>query len=247
MNTANIENVFADRTISEEQISKELKQRNRSCCISCCLSSFVCFVVLLSCFVILDAFRSKYYPVGLKGDRNRDDAEEIVRRIKSGTGARDMAWEEVTDVMENWIKEEGKDQLFVGTWQLEDPSAVGFFSFPVRMSGWEKTRLEIHADNTFILTDPCENMDWLHGFCGTLSGTWGSTFSDTDQAIMIFFTQELNVSFSGTNATQIRPQILMTLRKKNTSEKFLRLIPSMYGVEGYFVETSPSWKKVIER
>ena len=237
MSTINYEPVSVDWKAWSEQC---IKARNRSCCFWGCPIPSVCFVALLFCLVNFNVFGIRY-PIMLKGDF----MNEVYRKARaSGEGITFTVGGD-TDVNE-WIKKDGADQLFVGTWKLEDPVAVAsFFSFPDHIPGWEKTRLKIRPDYTFTLTDPYENMDWLHGFRGEVTGTWRAYIGD-QLTLSIYFTPE-TIMPSGTTPplkATIRDQGLWTLRTNVTSDKYLRLQPGW----GYFddFQRTPSWKKVIE-
>ena len=217
-----------------EQKNNEISQKNRTCCfwgcLACCLSPFVCFLLLVSMCAVSTYQTGGYrtiYPVGL----DNHDAEKM-----KWVGS----WR---DDVKDWIKKEGKDQLFVGTWQIE----IAYKHWPYKMSGWEQTRLEIRPDYTFILTKPCKDMDWLRNYHETVTGTWSVGFSTTDETLSIIFMHDKHLPISGSVYSGIRSQDLRTLREDDTSDNYLRLLPSVIDCEGgYFFETSPSWKKVIK-
>ena len=244
------------------------KPQKHSCYCVCYRSrfEFTILAVLLSIFVSLSLFGCSrtYHTIGLT-EHDINDAEDAARqiredKIRKGIISREdkFTGRDVDDVIEDWIKEEGKDQLFVGTWQVEIPWS-NFYADPqhaekhlfspidTSMPGWEETRLEVRPDYTFILTDPPRGMDYLQDFRGDVTGTWRASYNETDKTLCLYFKAESDLPVDGTGVpARIRSQNLLTLRYNDTSDKNLRLLPNSRGNEGYFPITRPSWKKVIE-
>jgi len=220
-----------DTVNTEQNIQEPNPKKKRSCCFWGCLIPFVCLIILFLCVFDFHIIRSAY-PVGLD--------EHEVTYSEYGTGITVSL-----DVINDWIKEEGKDQLFIGTWKVERSASVFGYLFNLGGLYWKKTRLEIRPDYTFILSAPPEGMDYLHGFRETVTGKWKTRFSELDHTLMIEFTHEIDLPADKGVTAYIRSLDLWTLRKNDTSDKYLRLQP--FSPEGYFRENIPSWKKVIEK
>jgi hypothetical protein len=155
-----------------------------------------------------------------------------------------LAWDAVK---KGWVTEDGRDQLFVGIWQIEIP----YDPWPSVLPGWKKTRLEIRSDQTFILSDPPERMRELHNFRGTITGEWKIGYCVKSRALEIRFEPEtlLPADRSETLKIWIQPQILMTRRKDGTNDQHLRLRPSpSWGPdrEEYSFPVTPMWRKRID-
>lgn len=188
-----------------------------------CAIVFVPLVLLLS-FFIVDAYRggvfSPKYPIGLR--------PEHTDKIK-------WAWQEAE---EGWIKEDGRDQLFVGTWQID---------LPVTLRGREESRLEIKPEGTFILIDPTKSM-YRRDFHAPITGKWQVAYDNHDRALKIIFEPE-STDRPQSSSLFIRPQVLISRRKNDTDDKYLRLKPICFwgsDAEGYFCTNTPTWKKVID-
>ncbi|MDR0328548.1 MAG: hypothetical protein LBI05_09670 [Planctomycetaceae bacterium] len=207
---------WTDYSLWEQK--EESMPKKRGCCFWGCLVPFVCFLVLYLLYV---DFTPVGYPVGLD-KHNVNDALDTARHIRRNIDERTIPWQAVQDVISDWIKEEGKDQLFVGAWKIEPPVGVAYYFFDFfgyfGTSDWEKTRLVIRPDYTFVLIDPPKDLDYLHGFRGTITGTWKV---DLDPSLVIHFTHETDIG----EGTRIRSQNLRTLRKNDTHYKYLRLLP----------------------
>ena len=210
-----------------EQISKETNRRNQSCCF-CCLTLFVCAILLpmLGNAYLYGGFRTRY-PVEL----TEHDATSMV------TGSN--GWH---NAVKKWVVEEGKDQLFVGTWKTERTfSLVYFFGLD---PGWREAQLEIRPDNTFILVDPHESRKDTNR--GRRTGKWEASICTSEKTIMVYCTFDSAPSV-GDNRKECDAWVLLTLRKNDISNKYLRLLPRKEAEDGYFRYTHPTWKKVIER
>jgi len=231
MNTTNNGDMKNWTDHSSWEQKQESVPKKRGCCFWGCLVPFVCLLVLYLVFVDFNFFRSRY-PVGL----DKHDTKETNRILKEKGGV---------EIVSNWIKEERKDQLLVGTWQIEPPIGVADYFFDYfDASGWEKTRLVISHDFTFVLIDPPKDMDYLHGFRKTLTGTWKVT---CEPSLVIHFTHETDrdrLIDGRIPARGIRSQELWTLRENDTNNKYLRLFPFHHNED--FPPWNPSWKKVIK-
>ena len=209
-----------------EQKEQQTKPKKRSYCFfGDCRTLLVCAALLLQASCSENSHTR--YPVGL--------TEHDIRNASSMRGS--ARWHEVVN---GWIVEEGKDQLFVGTWQIEIPRV--YWVGP-EMTGWEKTRLEIRPDNTFILTDPHAHMDGLRGVRKTVTGTWRVMFST--HTLTIFFTLEKTENNLPVLAV-IPIQNLWTLRENDTSDQYLRLMPRPCEDPDIYGLGTPSWKKVLD-
>ena len=234
-NNEDIKN-WTDNGLWEQK--EEPVPKKRSCCFLGCLVLFVCLIVLCLCTIDFnnDIFRSRY-PIEL--------TEDVRKIVPLPEGGCIIEWKVSVETVKGWIIEEGKDQLFFGTWQLERPIGVVYYLFGIG-SDWEKTRLEIRPDNTFILTDPYEGMESLHNFRETVSGTWEASFSLIENTIKIYFTLETKVPDRMGDPARLRPLDLWTLYENDTSNQYLRLHPNCDSYAGDVQQYSPSWKKVIE-
>jgi len=225
-----------------EQKNQLVKPKYSLCCFWGCFMPLACVILLFLCLIDYNVFRARC-PIRLNDARNRNDAIETVRqrRVEDGDKLGIIDWQEATDVLNNWIKEESKDTLFVGTWQLEP--AVSVVSLFFDSTDRKKTRLEIRPDYTFSLTAPYADMENLHNFRGTVIGKWEATYTDYG-TLMIDFTLETDIPplSESSQIVGIRSHDLWTLRENNTSAKYLRLHPTATDIP----ERIPSWKKMID-
>ena len=195
-----------------------IKARSRSCCFCGCLLVLVLFIC---CIVLLLFYIVNFDP--LRGK-----------------------YPVMPNVEQDPENAKGNVRLLVGTWQLESIQTY-FLSRSATPVEWEKTRLEIRPDHTFILTDPYEGLDYLLNFRGMITGKWEIGYSEHFGTIMIIFKHETDLPIDWTGfPARIRNQDLWTLRENDTSDEYLRLHPCLSEDEDGFPQNTPSWKKVIE-
>ena len=199
-----------------------------------CLVPFLCLFWL---YVSDPDIVGEQYPVMPNVEQDPERANSIGK----------SAWREEERV---WIvelaKEEGKDQLLVGTWQLESIKTY-VLTGSAPPEEWGKTRLEIRPDYTFVLTEPYEGLDRLHNFSGMVTGQWDMSYNGNDGTLSVFFICETDMPADRTGVPAgIQSLNLWTLRENDMSDKYIRLRPCSTSADDYGPPYTPSWKKVIE-
>jgi len=124
--------------------------------------------------------------------------------------------------------------LFVGTWSIASPH--------YKEDRWEKTRLSIRPDGTFILTDPPERLDDLEGFRGTLEGEWSiDVFHSWNlpHPLAIHYT-------TGKDAPSLHSMVLRTTHRDSTDKKHLRLFFFPVLDPDYPDHRRPAWERIAD-
>ena len=129
--------------------------------------------------------------------------------------------------------------LFIGTWHIEEPYGA---CFARDNQGWEKTRLSILPDGTFMLTDPPEDLEHLNGFRGTLEGQWSiDVFDSWNLPYPLAIKYE-----TGEGEPLLRWMVLWTTKRNDTDKKHLRLFLGPSADPDYPDHAYPAWKRVAE-
>jgi len=206
--------------------------------IGCCGGCIVLPVLLAGFLILLLAFHLAFHPV-ISYPRTYPvpPNEPEPKGIPGSNGY-------VNQYKKALLKEEYRS-LLIGTWQIEQPYRDWFEH---SNDGWEKTRLSILSDGTFVLTDPPEHLDDLKGFRGVLEGEWSLTVS---QSRSTHFSPLIYAIFIEYETGEGNPRLdlmgLRTTHQGNTDKQYLRLLPYPFPIDPDYPDPAgPAWKRATE-